>query len=85
MEYASEMVVQATLHKLRMIEVATTLSPDVLRPPHLRSWRDGWRHLKFLMMYSPNPDILASGSDSISYRTDDDGYHWGRANKNREC
>lgn len=62
MEYASEMVVQATLHKLRMIEVATTLSPDGRsRPPHLRSWRDGWRHLKFLMMYSPNWTFLYPG------------------------
>jgi glycosyltransferase involved in cell wall biosynthesis len=62
MEYASEMVVQATLHKLRMIEVPTTLSPDGrTRPPHLRSWRDGWRHLKFLMMYSPNWTFLYPG------------------------
>ncbi len=67
MEYASEMVVQATLHKLKMIEVPTTLSPDGrTRPPHLRSWRDGWRHLKFLMMYSPNwtflyPGLILSG------------------------
>jgi glycosyltransferase involved in cell wall biosynthesis len=62
MEYASEMVVQATLHKLRMIEVPTTLSPDGRsRPPHLRSWRDGWRHLKFLMMYSPNWTFLYPG------------------------
>ncbi|WP_303871823.1 glycosyltransferase family 2 protein [Acetobacterium wieringae] len=62
MEYASEMVVQATLHKLKMIEVPTTLSPDGRsRPPHLRSWRDGWRHLKFLMMYSPNWTFLYPG------------------------
>jgi len=62
MEYASEMVVQATLHKLRMIEVPTTLSPDGRsRPPHLRSWRDGWRHLKFLMMYSPDWTFLYPG------------------------
>lgn len=62
MEYASEMVVQATLHKLKMIEVPTTLSPDGrTRPPHLRSWRDGWRHLKFLMMYSPNWTFLYPG------------------------
>lgn len=62
MEYASEMVVQATLHKLKMIEVPTTLSPDGrTRPPHLRSWRDGWRHLKFLMMYSPDWTFLYPG------------------------
>lgn len=62
MEYASEMVVQSTLHKLRMIEVPTTLAPDGRsRPPHLRSWSDGWRHLKFLMMYSPNWTFLYPG------------------------
>ncbi len=62
MEYASEMVVQSTLHQLKMIEVPTTLSPDGRsRPPHLRSWRDGWRHLKFLMMYSPNWTFLYPG------------------------
>jgi hypothetical protein len=54
MEFASEMVVKATLRKLRMTEVPTTLSPDGRsRPPHLRSWRDGWRHLRFLLLFSP--------------------------------
>ncbi len=54
MEFASEMVVKATLQDLRLSEVATTLSPDGrTRPPHLRSWRDGWRHLRFLLLYSP--------------------------------
>ena len=54
MEFASEMVVKATLNKLRIIEVPTTLSPDGrTREPHLRSWRDGWRHLRFLLLYSP--------------------------------
>ena len=54
MEFASEMVVKATLQKLRISEVPTTLSPDGRsRPPHLRSWRDGWRHLRFLLLYSP--------------------------------
>jgi len=54
MEFASEMVVKATLHKLRIAEVPTTLSPDGRsRPPHLRSWSDGWRHLRFLLLYSP--------------------------------
>jgi len=62
MEYASEMVVKATLNELKMIEVPTTLSPDGRsHPPHLRSWRDGWRHLKFLMMYSPNWTFLYPG------------------------
>ncbi len=54
MEFASEMVVKATLRRLRIAEVPTTLSPDGRsRPPHLRSWRDGWRHLRFLLLFSP--------------------------------
>jgi hypothetical protein len=54
MEFASEMVVKATLRKLRIGEVPTTLSPDGRsRAPHLRSWRDGWRHLRFLLLFSP--------------------------------
>ncbi|MFC4534199.1 glycosyltransferase family 2 protein [Sphaerisporangium dianthi] len=54
MEFASEMVVKATLQGLAVREVPTTLSPDGRsRPPHLRSWRDGWRHLRFLLLYSP--------------------------------
>lgn len=54
MEFASEMIVKATLHDLHITEVATTLSPDGRsRAPHLRSWRDGWRHLRFLLLYSP--------------------------------
>lgn len=54
MEFASEMVVKAHLRGLRISEVPTTLSPDGRsRPPHLRSWRDGWRHLKFLLTYAP--------------------------------
>lgn len=62
MEFASEMVVKATLAKLRLSEVPTTLSPDGRsRPPHLRSWRDGWRHLRFLLMYSPRWLFLLPG------------------------
>jgi glycosyltransferase involved in cell wall biosynthesis len=54
MEFASEMVVKATLRKLRTTEVPTTLAKDGRsRPPHLRSWRDGWRHLRFLLLFSP--------------------------------
>ncbi|SKA21664.1 Glycosyltransferase involved in cell wall bisynthesis [Enhydrobacter aerosaccus] len=54
MEFASEMVVKATLNGLDICEVPTTLSPDGRsRPPHLRSWRDGWRHLRFLLLFSP--------------------------------
>jgi glycosyltransferase involved in cell wall biosynthesis len=62
MEFASEMVVKATLRKLKMTEVPTTLSPDGRsRAPHLRSWRDGWRHLRFLLMYSPRWLFLYPG------------------------
>ena len=54
MEFASEMVVKATQQGLRIGEVPTTLRPDGrTRAPHLRTWRDGWRHLRFLLLYSP--------------------------------
>ena len=54
MEFASEMVVKAALSGLSISEVPTTLSPDGRsRPPHLNTWRDGWRHLRFLLIYSP--------------------------------
>lgn len=63
MEFASEMIVKATLHNFRIAEVATTLSPDGRnRPPHLRSWRDGWRHLRFLLIYSPRWLFLYPGA-----------------------
>jgi glycosyltransferase involved in cell wall biosynthesis len=62
MEFASEMVVTSTLLKLKIAEVPTTLSPDGRsRPPHLRSWRDGWRHLRFMLMYSPRWLFLYPG------------------------
>ncbi len=62
MEFASEMVVKATLMKMRVAEVPITLSPDGRsRPPHLRSWRDGWRHLRFLLLYSPRWLFLYPG------------------------
>jgi len=62
MEFASEMVVKATLQGLRVGQVPTTLSPDGRsRPPHLRSWRDGWRHLRFLLMMSPRWLLLYPG------------------------
>jgi glycosyltransferase involved in cell wall biosynthesis len=62
MEFASEMVVKATILGLRVTEVATTLSPDGRgRPPHLRSWRDGWRHLRFLLLFSPRSLFLYPG------------------------
>jgi glycosyltransferase involved in cell wall biosynthesis len=62
MEFASEMVVKATLYNMKVTEVPTTLSPDGRsRPPHLRSWRDGWRHLRFLLLYSPRWLFLYPG------------------------
>ncbi len=62
MEFASEMVVKATLLGMKVSEVATTLSPDGRgRAPHLRTWRDGWRHLRFLLMYSPRWLFLYPG------------------------
>ncbi len=54
MEFASEMVIKATLKGLKITEVPATLSRDLRdRPPHLRPWRDGWRHLRYLLMLSP--------------------------------
>jgi glycosyltransferase involved in cell wall biosynthesis len=54
MEFASEMVVKATLAQQRIVEVPTTLAKDGRsRAPHLRTWRDGWRHLRFLLLFSP--------------------------------
>ena len=54
MEFASEMVVKASLYRLRIEETPTTLKPDGRsRPPHLKTWRDGWRHLRFLLLHSP--------------------------------
>ncbi len=62
MEFASEMVVKASLHKMRIAEVPTTLRPDGRsRRPHLRRWRDGWRHLRFLLLYSPRWLFLFPG------------------------
>lgn len=65
MEFASEMVVKASLKKLRIEQTPATLSPDLRdRPPHLRPWRDGWRHLRYLFLSSPTwafgvPALLA--------------------------
>lgn len=62
MEFASEMVAKASLFGLRITEVPTTLKPDGrTRPPHLRSWRDGWRHLKLLLSYAPHWLFLYPG------------------------
>lgn len=63
MEFASEMVVRAALSGLAIAEVPTTLAPDGRsRPPHLHTWRDGWRHLKFLLMLSPRWLFLYPGA-----------------------
>jgi glycosyltransferase involved in cell wall biosynthesis len=62
MEFASEMLVKATLSGLRVAEVPTTLKPDGRsRAPHLRSFRDGWRHLRFLLLFSPRWLFLYPG------------------------
>ena len=62
MEFASELVVKAALAGWPIAEVPTTLHPDGRgRPPHLRSWRDGWRHLRFLLLFSPRWLFLYPG------------------------
>ncbi|MBB6680285.1 glycosyltransferase [Aequorivita sp. 609] len=62
MEFASEMIVKSSLKDLKITEVNTVLSPDGRsRPPHLNTWRDGWRHLRFLVLYSPNWLFLIPG------------------------
>lgn len=73
MEYASEMVIKATLFGMRICEVPTTLSKDGRsRPPHLRPWRDGWRHLRFMLLFSPRwlfiiPSMLVLLSSLVVY------------------
>jgi glycosyltransferase involved in cell wall biosynthesis len=62
MEYAGEMIVKASTFGLRITEIPTTLSPDGRgRAPHLNTWRDGWRHLRFLLLYSPRWLFLYPG------------------------
>ena len=62
MEFASEMVVKATFARLWLAEVPVTLRPDGRsRPPHLRTWRDGWRHLRFMLLFSPRWLFLVPG------------------------
>ncbi len=71
MEFASEMVIKASLKKMRVVQVPATLSVDLRdRAPHLRPWRDGWRHLRYLLMLSPTwvfgvPAMLAVGSGAL--------------------
>jgi glycosyltransferase involved in cell wall biosynthesis len=62
MEFASEMVVKASLLGMKVTEIPTTLLPDGRsRSPHLRTWRDGWRHLRFMLMFSPRWLFLYPG------------------------
>ena len=64
MEFASEMVIKASLHGARIAELPITLSPDgrTLRRPHLRTFRDGWRHLRFFLLYTPRWLFLVPGA-----------------------
>src|SRR5256886_9078471 len=63
MEFASEFVIKAAQIKARITEIPVTLWPDKRgRPPHLRSFRDGWRHLRFLLLYSPRWLFLYPGA-----------------------
>ncbi|HKB02698.1 MAG TPA: glycosyltransferase family 2 protein [Gemmataceae bacterium] len=63
MEFASEMVIKSTLLKHRIAEVPIVLHPDGRsRPPHLRTWRDGWRHLRFMLLFSPRWLFLNPGA-----------------------
>jgi hypothetical protein len=62
MEFASEIVIKSSILNMKVCEVPTVLSPDGRdRPPHLNSFRDGWRHLRFLLMYSPSWLFLYPG------------------------
>jgi glycosyltransferase involved in cell wall biosynthesis len=62
MEFASEMVIKASLRGMRITEVPVVLHPDGrTRPPHLRTWRDGWRHLRFMLLFSPRWLFLYPG------------------------
>ena len=62
MEFATEMIVKASLLKMRIAEVPCDLHKDLRdRPPHLRRWRDGWRHLRFMLLFSPTGTFLVPG------------------------
>jgi hypothetical protein len=63
MEFASELVVRSALAGYSIVEVPTTLQPDGRsRPPHLRTWRDGWRHLRFLLVFAPRKTLVWPGA-----------------------
>jgi glycosyltransferase involved in cell wall biosynthesis len=73
MEFASEMVIKANLFGMKIAEVPTTLSKDGRsRPPHLLPWRDGWRHLRFMLLFSPrwlffNPGLILFIISTLAY------------------
>jgi glycosyltransferase involved in cell wall biosynthesis len=63
MEFASELIVRAALAGYDITEVPTTLRPDGrTRSSHLRTWRDGWRHLRFLLVFAPRKTLIYPGS-----------------------
>ena len=71
MEFASEMVIKSTFKRLKIGETPVTLHPDGRsRPPHLKPWRDGWRHLRFMLLFSPRwlflfPGIFVSAVGAV--------------------
>jgi glycosyltransferase involved in cell wall biosynthesis len=68
MEFASEFVIKAAQMGARIAEVPVTLHPDKRgRPPHLRSFRDGWRHLRFMLLYAPNWLFLLPGGTLMAF------------------
>jgi hypothetical protein len=73
MEFASEMIVKAALAKMEIAQVPVTLRPDGRnRPPHLRTWRDGWRHLRFMLLHAPRwlflyPGLMLMASASLIF------------------
>jgi glycosyltransferase involved in cell wall biosynthesis len=74
MEFATEMIVKASLNKRRIVQIPITLHKDGRKahPPHLNTWRDGWRTVRFFLMYSPRwlfvlPGLLAIGAGLLGY------------------
>jgi hypothetical protein len=68
MEFASEMVIKAAMQRRRIVEVPATLSCDLrMRAPHLRPWRDGWRHLRYLFMLSPTTMFILPGATAATF------------------
>jgi glycosyltransferase involved in cell wall biosynthesis len=67
MEFASEMLIKAAVSGLRIAEVPVTLHPDRRgRRPHLRPWRDGWRHLEFMLLHAPDQLLFAPGAAALA-------------------